>query len=109
VRGISVPDTPAGYGSAAADALNFVYLTPAQQHALYQFLADSRKFTAVPSIRDALGRPGVGVAWTIDDVTFTLIFDAKNYAYLGTSQGLPHSGNAIETIAIVDRVGELPR
>jgi hypothetical protein len=109
LRGVDIPDTAAGYGSAAADALDFVYLTPAQQHALYRFLAESHKFTAVPFIRDALGRPGVGVAWTIDDVRFTLIFDAKNYAYLGFSEGLPHSGAAIEKIAIVDRVGELPR
>jgi len=109
LRGIDIPDTPAGYGSAAADALDFVYLTSAQQHALYRFLAESRKFTAVPSIRDALGRPGVGVAWTIDDVRYTLIFDAKSYVYLGFSEGLPHSGAAIETVAIVDHVGDLPR
>lgn len=109
VRKAGVPDTPAGYGSAAADALDVVYLTPAQQHALYTFLARSRKFTAVPFIRDPLGRPGVGVAWTLNDVTFTLVFNAKTYRYLGLSQGFPHGGSAIEKIAIVDRVGDLPR
>jgi len=109
VRKTNVPDTPAGYGSAAADALDFVYLTPAQQHALYRFLAQSHKFTAVPFIRDGLGRPGVGVAWTLNDVRFTIIFDAKTYLYLGFSEGFPRSGAAIEKIAIVDRVGEVPR
>jgi hypothetical protein len=109
VRQSGVPDTPAGYGSAVGDALDRVYLTPAQQHALYTFLARSHKFTAVPFIRNPLGRPGVGVAWTLNDVTFTLVFDARSYAYLGFSEGSPRSGAVIERIAIVDRAGELPR
>jgi hypothetical protein len=87
------------------------YLLPAQQAALYQYLAATPGVTLEPSVKDVAGRPGIGIEWPLDSDTSVLIFDAKTYQYLGTSTtgtGGATGGEALLQTAIVDTAGQLP-
>ncbi|WP_432844767.1 CU044_5270 family protein [Amycolatopsis sp. CA-161197] len=77
------------------------YLPPRTKAALFDAAAKVPGLQAVDHVSDAAGRPGVGITWPGHGVT--LIFDAKTYTYLGTTQG------AVVGYGIVDRVGQLPR
>jgi len=93
------------------DLLDSDYLLPAQQAALYAFLAQTPGITVQSGVTDAAGRPGVGVVWSFEGSEAMLIFNPQTYAYLGMStrgiDGQP-GGTALLTTAIVDRVGQLP-
>jgi hypothetical protein len=95
----------------AGTMLDSDYLLPAQQAALYQFLARTPGIRLVPHTVDAAGRPGVGVRWTLGGSAAMLIFDSRTLRYLGMATEGSHgqtSSNALVQIAIVDQAGELP-
>ncbi|MEV4598338.1 CU044_5270 family protein [Amycolatopsis sp. NPDC049253] len=77
------------------------YLPPRTKAALFEAAAEMPGLQAVDHVTDAAGRPGVGITWPGHGVT--LVFDAKTYAYRGTTQG------AVVGYGIVDHVGQLPR
>ncbi len=87
------------------------YLLPAQQAALFRFLASTRGLTVVPSVVDPAGRAGVGVSWSLGGSRAVLVFDPRTYTYLGTvTRGLAGqiSGDARLAGGIVDAPGQLP-
>ncbi|MEU4671546.1 hypothetical protein AB0F91_27095 [Amycolatopsis sp. NPDC023774] len=77
------------------------YLPPRAKVALFEAAAQMPGLQAVDHVTDAAGQPGVGVTWPGHGVT--LVFDAKTYTYLGTTQ------RAVVGYGIVDHVGQLPR
>ncbi len=87
------------------------YLLPAQQSALYQFLANTPGLTVAQSVEDVAGRPGVGVEWSYLGSSGMLIFNASSYQYLGlTTRGINGDigGVALLQTAIVNAAGEQP-
>jgi hypothetical protein len=95
----------------AGTMLDSDYLLPAQQAALYRFLARTPGIRLVRHTVDAAGRPGVGVRWTFGGGAAMLIFDSRTLRYLGMATEGSHgqtSSNALVQIAIVDQAGELP-
>lgn len=93
------------------ELLNSDYLLPAQQSALYEFLARTPGITVQTGVSDAAGRAGVGVAWSFDASQAMIIFDSRTYTYLGMRTRGIHGqlgGTALLATAIVDRVGQLP-
>jgi hypothetical protein len=91
--------------------LDFDYVLPGQQAALFEFLARTRGITLVPNVDDAAGRPGIGVSWWFGGSRSMLIFDPNSYRYLGITtdgEGGQVGGEALLQIAIVNRVGQLP-
>ena len=88
------------------------YLLPAQQAALYEFLARTPGITVVRHATDAAGRPGIGVRWIFGRSAAMLIFDLQSFQYLGTAtKGIAGqlSGDALLQTAIVDNAGQLPQ
>jgi hypothetical protein len=47
--------------------------------------------TVVSHVRDVSGRPGVGVSWSVGNVTVMSIFDPRTFAYLGTTSWAGHT------------------
>lgn len=87
------------------------YLLPAQQAALYRFLATTPGITLVQSVKDVAGRPGIGVRWSFEGSSAMLIFDPSTYQYLGTSTtgtGGQVGGTALLQTAIVDNAAQQP-
>lgn len=87
------------------------YLLPAQQSALFQFLAATPGLTVVQSVQDVAGRPGIGVEWPYLGSSGMLIFDASSYQYLGfTTRGINGDirGLALLQTAIVSAAGQQP-
>lgn len=112
--------TTASYG--IADVLNDLaknvgymldsdYLLPAQQAALYRFLATTPGITVKQPVEDVAGRAGIGVGWNFEGSSSMLIFDASTYQYLGMTtfgeQGQV-GGDALLQTAIVDTAGQAP-
>jgi hypothetical protein len=87
------------------------YLLPAQQAALYRFLATTPGITVKPQVEDVAGRAGIGVGWNYMGSSGMLIFDASTYRYLGITtfgeQGQV-GGDALLQTAIVDTAGQPP-
>lgn len=99
--------------------LEHVYLLPTQRAALYEFLAATPGFTYVPSAVDAIGRGGVGISWSTPSGggSNQIIFDPTTHSYLGirtwpsasyTGPTSPYYGEALITMAVVGRAGEIP-
>jgi hypothetical protein len=87
------------------------YLLPAQQSALFQFLATTPGLTVDPSVQDVAGRPGIGIEWPYLGSSGMLIFDASSYQYLGlTTRGINGDigGDALLETAIVNAAGQQP-
>lgn len=87
------------------------YLLPAQQAALYQFLATTPGITLAQSVKDVAGRPGIGVQWSFEGSSAMLIFDPTTYQYLGlstTGTNRETNGEALLQTAIVDTAGQQP-
>jgi hypothetical protein len=87
------------------------WLLPAQQAALYRLVARTPGTSLVRHVKDAAGRPGVGVQWIYQGLATVLIFDARTYAFLGmTGQNGDgtNSGTALLKTGIVNQVNELP-
>jgi hypothetical protein len=90
------------------------YLLPAQRAAFYKFLATVQGASVASDVRDAAGRPGTGLVWSVQGVKWMLIFDSRTFAYLGVKLG-DGSGQAGWIFsdaqlqkAIVNRPGQLP-
>ena len=93
------------------ELLDSDYLLPAQQAALYTFLARTPGITVQRGVTDAAGRPGIGVAWSFEGSQAMLVFDPETYTYLGMStrgSDGQRGGTALLTTAIVDNAGQLP-
>jgi hypothetical protein len=104
-------------GKTVAFLMEDNYLLPAQQAALYEFIAKYPGMTVTRSVTDVSGRPGIGVGWTLplpgggSGGKTMIVFDARTYAYLGLTtwgeQG-QEGGDALLQIAIVNQAGQLP-
>lgn len=87
------------------------YLLPAQQAALYEFLATTPGLTLERNVKDVTGRPGIGVGWSFEGSKAVLIFDPRTYALLGmTTRGEQGQvgGDALLLMAITNQVGQEP-
>lgn len=105
------PDDLNDVAKTVGNLLDSDYLLPAQQAALYTFLAQTPGITIQRGVTDAAGRSGVGVVWSLPGSQAMLIFDSRTYAYLGIStRGIDGQlgATALLTTAIVDSVGQLP-
>ena len=106
------------FGKAIDFLMQTTYLRPAQQAALFELMARTPGFTIVPGVRDAVGRTGVGIAWTYLGSKAMFILSARTYAYLGDRTwpgpgfhgpgANRYDGAALVKIAFVDRSGQLP-
>lgn len=86
-----------------AQYLEYDFLLPAQRAALYEFLATLPGITVQHNVKDAIGRPGIGVSWSRMGYPETIIFDPGTYAPLEIG------GDAvIIQPTIVDQVGQVP-
>jgi hypothetical protein len=111
----SVAETPAAALNNLAKNVGFMldsdYLLPAQEAALYRFLASTQWVTVVPDTEDVSGRPGIGVEWDYIGSKAMLVFDPSTYEYLGWStigeQGQT-GGSALLQTAIVNGAGQQP-
>lgn len=99
-------------GKAVEEVMPFVYLTPAQQAAWYELLAQTPGFAIVRSVRDAAGRTEVGIAWTyLSGPTTILVFNPLTFAFMGVTGAAPGSvsgATALVQMAFVNEVGQLP-
>ena len=87
------------------------YLLPAQQAALYRYLATTPGITVRQGVKDVAGRPGIGVGWSFYGSSAMLVFDPTTYQYLGTTTtgtGGQVAGDALLQTAIVDAAGQQP-
>ncbi|SCG77569.1 hypothetical protein GA0070609_5412 [Micromonospora echinaurantiaca] len=82
------------------------YLRPRTLAALYEAAATMPDLQAVPSAKDAAGRPGIGITWpsTNGSGELVLVFHPETYTFLGV--GGPAGGSAVLAVAVVDRVGQ---
>jgi hypothetical protein len=104
------PDDDAGQILFLVGDLNLTgYLTPAQQAALYDLLAQTPGLKFVPHVRDQKGNVGLGIRETFSDKGFhyTLILNARTYALMGENFS-KDTGMVLLTKAIVSRAGQLP-
>lgn len=98
-------------GKTVGELLDSDYLLPAQQAALYRFLARTPGIAVRRSVTDAAGRAGVGVQWTLGGGAAMLIFDPTTLQYLGmTTRGVQGqiAGQALLDTAIVNVAGQRP-
>ena len=94
-------------GANVAKSIHFVvaetYVPPASVAALFEAIADFPGLTVEDDVQDGAGRPGIGVSWTKDGETTTLVFDRTTHAFLGFA-GI----EAVTAQAIVDTAGQHP-
>lgn len=112
---------PAGWqanviGKAVAQLMSSTYLLPSQRAALYKLMAETPGFRVVPSMKDAIGRTGVGIEWSFDG-TAAVIFSPVTFDFLGgrtwpagepAAAGARYEGAALLRLAVVPRAGERP-
>jgi hypothetical protein len=85
------------------------YFLPAQEAALYRFLAGTSGITISRHVRDVAGRAGVGVEWSSGGAATMLIFSPSSYRFLGWSSGGAHGdGQALLQTAITSSAGQRP-
>jgi hypothetical protein len=70
-------------GKAVAGLLQFVYLLPTQQAAVFQMLAQTPGFKIVRDAVDAQGRSGVGIYWFYQGSGAMIVFDPVTYQFMG--------------------------
>lgn len=111
--GVDVHDTY--FVHLATEILSTDYLLPAQRAAFYEYLATIQGASVVTCVRDAAGRSGTGLVWTVRGGKWMLIFDPRSYAYLGGKLGGAGNGQPAWILsdaqlqnAIVNRPGQLP-
>jgi hypothetical protein len=63
--------------------------------AVYRFLATVPGLTVIHNVRDAAGRPGVGLAWSLGRSRAMNIFDPRTYVYLGAQPGEPAASRLV--------------
>ena len=79
------------------------YISPASLAALFEAIAGLDGLKIVPNATDGAGRSGVGVSWTSQGNTMTLVFDEKSHAFLGFADF-----GAVLQQAVVDAAGQQP-
>ena len=92
---------------SVASLLQDEYLSPAQQASLFELLAHATGIRLIRHAVDALGRPGVGVAWRYQGTIYELVFDPSTYAYLGYGtvwHGRSQPQEALVKMQIVDQL-----
>lgn len=82
------------------------YLRPQARAAVFDAAAAVPGLSVVEHTTDGVGRPGIGIAWSADGKTGTIVFDADTFEYLGFRQG--NHASAEVRVAIVDDVGQRP-
>ena len=101
------PDGAPGQQQNVAKLIHFAvaesYVPPASLAALFEAIADFPGLTVEENVQDGAGRTGIGVSWTRDGETTTLVFDRTTHAFLGF-EGL----EAVTVQAIVDTAGQQP-
>jgi hypothetical protein len=100
-------------GKAVEEMLPYTYLTPAQQAALFQLMAQTPGFTIVRGVRDAAGRSGTGIEWDFMGVgpATVIIFNPVTFAYMGMAslgKGGESQPSALVRMAFVNKAGQLP-
>lgn len=95
------------------DMLGNAPAPPKVTAALYRAAALIPGVSVVPDATDALGRPGVAVAYTRLGIRTEWVFSKATLQYLGyretvVSSGAPDGANAVVRRAFVNHVGELP-
>jgi hypothetical protein len=75
------------FGKTVDELLSQAYLSSGQRAALYDLMAQTPGFTLVPDTADSIGRPGVGITWSLPDGggRDLIIFNPKTYAELGVT------------------------
>ena len=94
-------------GKEIDSLLSDTYLLPAQRAALFRYMARTPGYFVVRHAADAIGRPGVGIAWRYQGSETMIIFDPRNYAYLGDrtdAAAASYQGAALVKLKIVDSV-----
>jgi hypothetical protein len=94
-------------GKEIDSLLSDTYLLPAQRAALFRYMARTPGYFVVRHAADAIGRPGIGIAWRYQGSETMIIFDRRNYAYLGDrtdAGGASYQGAALVRLKIVDSV-----
>jgi hypothetical protein len=109
-----VPGDVNALGKSVLTMLEGSYVQPRSLAALYGALGRIPGMQAVPEAVDAAGRHGVGVGWRRDGSQLTLIFDPTSHVYLGSAYtapggSAPTAATALLRVAVVDRVGQIPR
>ncbi|MEU8819122.1 CU044_5270 family protein [Actinoplanes sp. NPDC048796] len=82
------------------------WLRPAQRAALYRAVGTVDGITLVPSVKDAAGRTGTGVAWVSPGQSapeVMWIFDAETHVLLGSP-----ATSVVTPPHVVDKVGQRP-
>jgi hypothetical protein len=99
-------------GKAVEEVMPYIYLTPAQQAAWYELLAQTPGFTLVRSVRDVAGRTGVGIAWSyLGGAATILIFNPVTFAFMGvtgTGSDSQNGATALVQMAFVNEIAQLP-
>ncbi|MES9537999.1 CU044_5270 family protein [Actinomadura sp. NPDC000600] len=106
------PSAPAGSEAWAGvtDLLGENYLPPELRAEVFDFVAEIPGTTVTEHVTDGLGRSGVAVSKTEDNVRKEIIFDPKTYRHLGMRQiyygPKPHitDWRTIPEGAVVDKV-----
>ena len=112
--GLGVDVHDAYFVHLATEILSTDYLLPAQRAAFYKYLATVQGAGVAGDVRDAAGRPGTGLVWTVQGAKWMLIFDSRTLAYLGAKLGDGRGqadwafSDAQIQKAIVNRPGQLP-
>jgi hypothetical protein len=86
---------------------------PSVTAALYRAAALIPGVTVIPHATDAIGRPGVAVAFTFQGLRTEWIFSQQDLRYLGAREvglgnGVLVSQGVLEQHAIVDHAGQIP-
>jgi hypothetical protein len=106
------------FGKAVDFLMSTTFLTPAQQAALFELMAQFPGFTIVQNAPDAIGRVGVAIKWTYEGAPAEIILNRVTYAYLGDrtwpepgfkgAAANDYDGAALIRMAFVNRAGQLP-
>lgn len=89
-------------GKDVGGMLHEKLVPPAARAALFEAVATVPGLTVVADVRDAAGRPGVGVSWSHGDEPTTLVLDPSTHEFLGWP------GEAVLASGVVDEVGQRP-
>jgi hypothetical protein len=86
-------------------------LTPAQQAALFRTLAGLPHLHLVKGATDALGRTGIGIAYSAHGESWTTIFNPRTFRPMGAvyaNRSQTQRWGVAVPATVVDRVGQRP-
>jgi hypothetical protein len=97
-------------GKAAEEVMPYIYLTPAQQAAWYELLAQTPGFTIAHDVRLAAGQTGVGIEWKNlpQDPTSILVLNPVTFAFMGVTGTGPGQASVLVQMAFVNKIGQRP-